>query len=221
MNLKYDVSHIAAQITKRYMKRTIMNKKLLFLLLGIVLGTSGVVALALDLNIIIGKPQDASIQTTKDMLLIDGLVEHPLNLSLEELTTLPKQTVVAALYCVDSPASPVRDGDEWTGVRLALVLERAQVSPSAVKVVFRAADGYSTDLTVSTAEREDVILAYQQNGEPLPEKLRLVVPGKWGYKWISTPDHIELVDYDFKGSWESRGYSDEAEVKPGPSNALP
>jgi DMSO/TMAO reductase YedYZ molybdopterin-dependent catalytic subunit len=203
------------------MKRTIMNKKLLFLLLGIVLGTSGVVALAFDLNIIIGKPQDASIQTTKDMLLIDGLVEHPLNLSLEELATLPKQTVVAALYCVDSPASPVRDGDEWTGVRLALVLERAQVSPSAVKVVFRAADGYSTDLTVSTAEREDVILAYQQNGEPLPEKLRLVVPGKSGYKWISTPDHIELVDYDFKGSWESRGYSDEAEVKPGPSNALP
>jgi DMSO/TMAO reductase YedYZ molybdopterin-dependent catalytic subunit len=134
---------------------------------------------------------------------------------------MPNTTVVAALYCVDFPTSPVRDGDQWTGVRLALVLERAGVSPSAVKVVFRAADGYSTDLTVTTAEREDVILAYQQNGVTLPEKLRLVVPGKWGYKWISKPDHIELVDYDFKGTWESRGYSDEAEVKLTPSNAHP
>ena len=199
-----------------------MNKKLLFVLLGIVLGTSGVVVLASNLNIIGRKPPDASIQpSTGDMLLVDGLVEHPLNLSLEELAAMPNATVVAALYCVDFPTSPVRDGDQWTGVRLALVLERAGVSQSAVKVVFRAADGYSTDLNLTTAEREDVILAYQQNGAPLPEKLRLVVPGKWGYKWISKPDHIELVDYDFKGTWESRGYSDEAEVKLRPSNALP
>lgn len=199
-----------------------MNRKLLFVLSVLVLGTSGVVVLAFNLNIIGGKPQDASIQpSTEDMLLVDGLVEHPLNMSLKELAAMPNTTVVAALYCVDFPTSPVRDGDQWTGVRLALVLERAGVSPSAVKVVFRAADGYSTDLTVTTAEHEDVILAYQQNGVTLPEKLRLVVPGKWGYKWISKPDHIELADYDFKGTWESRGYSDEAEVKLIPSNAPP
>ncbi len=60
--------------------------------------------------------------------------------------------------------------------------------------------------------REDVLLAYERDGEPLPEKLRLVVPGKWGYKWISQLIRVELVNYDFKGSWESRGYSDNAEI---------
>jgi DMSO/TMAO reductase YedYZ molybdopterin-dependent catalytic subunit len=56
---------------------------------------------------------------------------------------------------------------------------------------------------------EDVIIAYQLNDEPLQEQLRLVVPGRFGYKWISHLTMIELVNYDFKGKWESRGYSDE------------
>jgi DMSO/TMAO reductase YedYZ molybdopterin-dependent catalytic subunit len=60
--------------------------------------------------------------------------------------------------------------------------------------------------------REDVIVAYERDGVPLDEKLRLVLPGKWGYKWISRLTHIELVDYDFTGLWEGRGYSDEADI---------
>jgi DMSO/TMAO reductase YedYZ molybdopterin-dependent catalytic subunit len=94
-------------------------------------------------------------------------------------------------------------------------LETAGVSPDAVKVAFYASDGYSTDLPVETARREDVILAYEKDGVPLSEKLRLVVPGKWGYKWISQVTDIELVDYDFKGFWESRGYSDTADIAEG------
>ncbi len=60
--------------------------------------------------------------------------------------------------------------------------------------------------------RDDIILAYELNGEPLNEVLRLVVPGKWGYKWIHHVDRIELLSYDFLGYWESRGYSDEADA---------
>jgi DMSO/TMAO reductase YedYZ molybdopterin-dependent catalytic subunit len=81
-----------------------------------------------------------------------------------------------------------------------------------------ADDGYSTDLTIATAMREDIILAYERDGMPLSEGLRLVVPGKWGYKWISGLTHIELVDYDFTGFWESRGYSDEADIPAEPSS---
>ena len=47
---------------------------------------------------------------------------------------------------------------------------------------------------------------------PLDEMLRLVVPDKWGYKWISYVTVIELVDYDFLGVWESQGYPDAAVV---------
>jgi DMSO/TMAO reductase YedYZ molybdopterin-dependent catalytic subunit len=35
-----------------------------------------------------------------------------------------------------------------------------------------------------------------------------VVPDQWGYKWISQLIRIELVDYDFLGAYESRGYPD-------------
>jgi DMSO/TMAO reductase YedYZ molybdopterin-dependent catalytic subunit len=67
-------------------------------------------------------------------------------------------------------------------VRLELVLEKAGVSPQAVKVTFYAEDGFTTDLTVTTAMREDIVLAYEKDGKPLPEKLRLAVPSMWGYK---------------------------------------
>jgi DMSO/TMAO reductase YedYZ molybdopterin-dependent catalytic subunit len=144
-------------------------------------------------------------------LTITGLVEHPLNLPLTELAAMPQTTVNAAIICVDYPGYVVTEGN-WKGVNLWLLLETAGVSPDAVKVAFYASDGFTTDLTLETAMREDVILAYEKDDVPLSEKLRLVVPGKWGYKWISQVASIELVDYDFKGFWESRGYSDEANI---------
>ena len=102
----------------------------------------------------------------------------------------------------------------WTGIKLRLLLEEAEISAAAIKVGFYAADGYSTDLTIETAMRDDIILAYEINGTPLND-LRLVVPGKWGYKWISRVTVIELVDYNFLGRWESQGYPDEANIAPG------
>ena len=150
-------------------------------------------------------------------LVLDGLVESPLDLTLEDLRAMDKTTEYVELYCVDYPTVPVEKG-EWTGVRLGLLLKQAGVSPQAVKVAFSDDYGYSTDLTVSTAMREDVILAYERDGVPLDEKLRLVVPGKWGYKWISGVTHIEVVDYDFTGVWENRGYSDEADITAEPSS---
>jgi len=146
-------------------------------------------------------------------LVLDGLVQSPLSLTSAELMAMPRSTVYAELYCVDFPMAALAEGD-WTGVRLGLLLEEAGVSPEAVKVALYAEDGYTTDLTVATATRDDIILAYERDGEPLEEDLRLVVPDKWGYKWIRDLTHIELVDYDFKGLYESRGYSDEADIPP-------
>src|SRR4030042_2911566 len=134
---------------------------------------------------------------------------------------MPQTTVNAAIICVDFPNNVIVQGN-WTGVNLWLLLEPAGVSPDAVKVAFYASDGFSTDLPVETAKREDIILAYEKDGAPLGETLRLVVPGKWGYKWISQVTRIELVDYDFKGFWESRGYSDAADIAGGsPSESTP
>jgi DMSO/TMAO reductase YedYZ molybdopterin-dependent catalytic subunit len=154
---------------------------------------------------------------TKDFewsLLVDGFVQRPLNLTLNELVAMPRSTVYAELYCLPAVGSSgvLVDHGNWTGVRLELVLEKAGVSPQAVKVAFYAEDGFTTDLTVTTAMREDIVLAYEKDGKPLPEKLRLAVPNMWGYKWIKWLIHIEVVDYDFKGRYESRGFPDNAEI---------
>ena len=145
-------------------------------------------------------------------LVVDGFVESPLNLTFDDLVAMPATTVYAQLYCVGLPTTPLAQGN-WTGVRLGFILEEAGVLPEAWKVAFYA-DGFSTDLPLTTAIRDDIILAYERDGEPLAEK-QLVVPCKWGYKWIREPTHIELVDYDFLGTYESRGLSDEANRLPG------
>ena len=144
-------------------------------------------------------------------VIVDGFVESPLNLTIDDIVAMPPSTVYGVLICVGLPTSPLEEG-YWTGVRLGFILEQAGVSPEAVKVAFYADDGFTTDLPVTTAMRDDIILAYEKDGEPLAENLRLVVPCKWGYKWIRDLTHIELVDYDFLGHYESRGYSDEADI---------
>jgi DMSO/TMAO reductase YedYZ molybdopterin-dependent catalytic subunit len=133
---------------------------------------------------------------------------------------MPQTTVQATIYCVDFPRLIVETGS-WTGVQLKTLLEQAQISPSAVKIAFSAADGYTTDLDVATAYREDIIVAYEKDGSPLSGTLRLVVPGKWGYKWISQLTSIRPVNYDFLGRWESQGYSDDATVTTSPTFPTP
>lgn len=148
--------------------------------------------------------------TTDVQLSITGLVTNPLYLSRADLDAMPKSAVNAAIICVDFPGHVVAQGN-WAGVKLRALLEAAQPLAEAIKVAFYAVDGYSTDLRLDAVIREDIIVAYEKDGEALND-LRLVVPGKWGYKWINQLSRIELVDYDFLGFWESRGYSDDAEI---------
>jgi len=162
---------------------------------------------------------------TEWQLTVTGLVENPLNLNWSKIVAMPKTTVNATLFCVDFPNNVVMQGN-WTGIKLQTLLEEAKPSADAIKVGFHAADGYSTDLTIETAMRNDVILAYEKDGVPLND-LRLVVPDKWGYKWISQLTIIELLNYNFLGFWESQGYSDaanissESELTPTPSQEPP
>lgn len=146
-------------------------------------------------------------------LIISGLVKNSFNLTWNEFPALPKTTVVTSLICIDYPNDPMDIGN-WTGVQLRTLLEEASPKANAVKVGFFASDGYSTDLTVEDAMQENIILAYENNGE-YTHDLRLVVPGRWGYKWISMLNRIEVFDFNYLGFWESRGYSDVADKTSG------
>lgn len=153
-----------------------------------------------------------NIDTENWVLSVDGLVENPLNLSYENITTFPVTSEIVTLKCVDGPTGTAN----WTGVKLKAILDMAFIEENATEVIFYGADRYSSSLTLEDASSSDVILAYEMNGEPLPVDqgypLRVVAPGKYGYKWVKWITRIEVIDYDYKGYWESRGWDDEADI---------
>ncbi len=198
-----------------FSKRALANIWSVVIVVIIVAGT--ITSVAYFLGLLAPATTSSPTSRTHDAewsLIVDGLVQNSLNLSLDEIMAMPRSTVTSDLYCLPYVGSSgvLVDYGDWTGVRLSYILENAGVSPEAVKVAFYAEDGFSTGLTIATAMREDMILAYEKDGKPLPEKLRLVAPGMWGYKWIKWLIHIEIVDYDFKGTYESSGFPDNAEM---------
>lgn len=148
-------------------------------------------------------------------LEVGGLVENPLVLSYSDILNMPQSSVFATLESISNPRGGSMIGNAvWTGVSFDYILEYAVPDKDALEVVFYCEDGYSTSLTIEEVLVEGVILAYKMNGKALtPEHgypVRMVVPEKYGMKWPKWVNTIELVDYDYKGYWEQRGWSDYA-----------
>lgn len=182
-----------------------INKKLVL----ISIATIGILVLA-GLLVTTGlHAHDAGVVGPGIQVSITGSVDHDFNLTVNDSGNLAIVSVTSELICVGGTSFGTHN---WTGVRLNDLLDEAGVKASAQKVGFHATDGYTTDLTLQEAARQDVIIAFEKDGVPLKEKTRLVVPGMWGYKWISGIDEITLYDYDFKGLYETKGYSDDATI---------
>ncbi len=145
-------------------------------------------------------------------LRVDGEVVTPLNLSFDDILAMPAINETVTLRCVTGESGTA----VWKGVQLSDILNLTSLNATAKKVVFFCADGYDTSLTVEDSMRSDVILAYGMNGEDLPRDqgypLRLVVPDEYGYKWAKWVTHIEVIDHDQLGYWESRGWNDNAHI---------
>ncbi len=122
-------------------------------------------------------------------LAVDGMVDQPLNLTLSQIVVLPGTKVNADLYCF----STLVYAGNWVGVRLSVLLEESGLLDGVEYIQFVALDGYATFVDISTALREDVILAYELNGQSLPEILRLVLPYENGDKWIALITKINAV----------------------------
>ncbi|MGO9614104.1 MAG: molybdopterin-dependent oxidoreductase [Dissulfurispiraceae bacterium] len=156
-----------------------------------------------------------SIDPGKFTLRIEGLVEKPYALSLTELEGMMDKIEFVTLECIGNPVG----GDAisnalWEGVTLRKIIEKAVPRNGVGKTVFYAEDGYSDSIPYSLSMTEDVFLAWRMNGEQLPQQhgypLRVIVPGIYGMKNVKWLSKIELVDYDFKGYWEKKGWSDDA-----------
>jgi DMSO/TMAO reductase YedYZ molybdopterin-dependent catalytic subunit len=147
-------------------------------------------------------------------LTVDGLVDRPFTLTLEELRALPSTLVVRNFQCVTGWVVP---SVEWRGVRLAELAARAGVKREAAFITFYSADGQYTDsLSLVQAGKRDVLLAYEIDGQPLPQQqgypVRLIVPEMYGYKSVKWVQRLSFVKSREMGYWEVRGYPADAYI---------
>ena len=165
-------------------------------------------------------------------LTVRGLVDRPISLDLETLKAMPRHTSRVTLECAGNgrahltprPVSqPWLTGAvgtaDWTGVRLVDLLEDAGIARGAVDVVFSGADhgldrgtedDYRRALGVADASSEEILVAYEMNGQPLPPQhgfpVRLVVPGWYGMAHVKWLCDIEVVDHAFEGFQNAVAY---------------
>ena len=160
-------------------------------------------------------PQHVDIETYR--LEVTGLVENPTSYSYDEvIEDYQNYKKVVTLYCVEGWEATIL----WEGVLVSDLLAEAGPLPEAEVVIFHAYDGYTTSLPLDYLVDNDIIMAYMMNEIPLPPErgfpFELVAESKWGYKWIKWITAIELSDdADYRGYWESRGFSNSADLEGG------
>ena len=151
-------------------------------------------------------------------LEIDGDVGNPLSLTYDELKALPWKEEYVTLTCIsNSIGNYLISNALWRGVPLKSLLEMAQLPETAERIAFHSADGYVDSFPVEYAMRDNVLVAYLMNGEPLPDghgfPARIIVPGLYGMENVKWLTRIEPVESNFRGYWQHRGWADTAVIK--------
>lgn len=145
-------------------------------------------------------------------LRVGGLVEQPLSLSWAEFTALPKTEQVSDFHCVTTWSKyDVR----WNGVKFRTIVERARPKAGVTHLVLDCADGYTTNLPLRELRGDDVMLAYELEGRPLPLEhggpMRFIVPHLYAWKSAKFVIGLRFFDHDERGYWEVRGYHNHAD----------
>jgi DMSO/TMAO reductase YedYZ molybdopterin-dependent catalytic subunit len=164
-------------------------------------------------------------------LRVDGPVERPLALSLDDLRARPAAELEVTMECAGNGRALLPDPRPlsqpwlaeavgtaaWRGVPLGALLDESQPRRSAVEIVFTGLDegveagerqAYARSLTLDQAG--DAIVAYEMNGAPLPPQhgfpLRLVVPGLYGMASVKWLARITVTDEPFAGYQQVHAY---------------
>ncbi|MDF5726301.1 MAG: molybdopterin-dependent oxidoreductase [Rhizonema sp. PD37] len=141
-------------------------------------------------------------------LIIDGEVNHPMQLSITDIQKMPLTSMVIRHVCVEGWSAIV----QWGGVRLRDLISLALPKKNARFVYFKSADGYYESWDMPSSLHPQTLMAYQKNGQPLSDDngapLRLASPIKLGYKQSKWVTRITLVNRltPAKGYWEDQGY---------------
>ncbi len=173
----------------------------------------------------------AAIDLKAWRLRIDGAVDRPLELSMDDLRRLGSDELIAVNQCSGNsrslfgpmvPGAQWRNGAmgnaRWAGVGLATVLRAAGVRRDAVQVTFDGLDegplasvpDFVKALDIDHALQPEVTVACSMNGEAIPAlngfPARLVVPGWYATYWVKALHRITVLPHAFDGYWMAKAY---------------
>jgi sulfane dehydrogenase subunit SoxC len=165
-------------------------------------------------------------------LELGGLVERPLSASLDDLRARTAVELAVTMECAGNGRAHVQPHvvsqpwlleavgtARWCGAPLSGLLEEAGVRDGAVEVLFtgldRGVEGgeeqfYARSIPLEEALSDDVLLAYDVNGVPLPPQhgfpLRLLVPGWYGMTSVKWLARIDVIGEPFDGYQQRHSY---------------
>jgi DMSO/TMAO reductase YedYZ molybdopterin-dependent catalytic subunit len=163
----------------------------------------------------------------KWQLEFSGLVKRPRTLTLADIKSRKRTTITATLECSGNSSSSGFMGAignvRWTGTRLAPLIEECSPLKRGIEVVFFGMDektekirdkeytqNFARSLSIADAVRDEILLAYEMNGEPLTLEhgapLRLIVPGWFGIAWVKWLSRVEVLDRRYMSKYMAREY---------------
>ena len=169
----------------------------------------------------------ANVDAESWRLKLEGLIERPVELTLDQIKARPRRECAATLECSGNGAGAGFMGAignaRWTGTPLAPLLKECRVRPQAIEVAFWGADAgkekirnhdyeqnFARSLSIDDAMKDDVLLAWEMNGEPLSAAhgfpLRLIMPGWYGIAWVKWLTRIELRERRLMNRFTARDY---------------
>ena len=169
------------------------------------------------------------VDLTTWKLKVSGLVDKPIQLTLDDLKKMGSQDLVVGFECSGNrgPVNGLCGNGKWTGVPLKKVFDAAGVKANAREFVFFGADKgeeevewrtqkykidvpFGRSLNREKAMSAEPFLAWALNGEALTKHqgapLRLLVPGWYGVanvKWLS---QIHIQEDAYVGKYQARWY---------------
>jgi len=152
-------------------------------------------------------------------LRINGLVEQPLELTLEKLRAYPPTNQFITLECISNPVGgDLISTQRWTGVSLQKLLPDLRLKPEATHLKITSADGFFETVSLETIKNDErIMFTYAWDGLPLPAThgfpLRIYIPDRYGMKQPKWIESVEAIDEREAGYWVVRGWDRKAQMK--------
>jgi DMSO/TMAO reductase YedYZ molybdopterin-dependent catalytic subunit len=140
---------------------------------------------------------------------VDGLVEHEVAWTWDEIHELQPSTFHGDIHCVTSWS---KLGVSFTGVSVDALLAAARPLATATHVMAVSVTGYTTNLPLADVTDGKAWVVWDYDDRPLATEhggpARLLVPHLYFWKSAKWVAGLRVMDHDEPGFWEENGYHD-------------